>query len=290
VLDAWLMLGDNAYDNGTDAEYQRGLFAMYPATLAQAALWPTLGNHDTAGSTNPPANLPYFLMFSLPTAAEAGGRPSGTERYYSFDVGDIHFVCLDSQTSSRAADGAMLRWLADDLASTRRTWIVAYWHHPPYSRGGHDSDVAAPSPEMRQNVVPVLEAGGVDLVLAGHSHVYERSFLIDGHYGRSGTFAPSMRVDGGDGREDGDGAYEKPRARTPNAGAVYVVAGSSASVSSWTGGSTALVNPTPHAVMRVSLRALGSLVIDADPERMDVVFVRETGAVDDYFTIRKPAP
>jgi hypothetical protein len=289
-IDAWLMLGDNAYESGTDDEYQRGLFAIYPTTLQQAALWPTLGNHDTAQSTNPPANLPYFQIFSLPTAAEAGGRPSGTEKYYSFDLGEVHFVCLDSQSSSRAADGPMLRWLADDLAATRRTWIVAYWHHPPYSKGGHDSDVGAPSPEIRQWVLPVLEAGGVDLVLTGHSHDYERSFLIDGHYGTSATFAPSMLVDGGDGREDGDGAYVKPRARTPHAGTVYVVAGSSATVASWAGGSTALVNPTPHPVMARSLRALGSLVLDADGDRLDVSFVRDTGAVDDAFTIEKPGP
>ena len=85
---------------------------------------------------------------------------------------------------------------------------------------------------MRQNVLPILEAGGVDLVLTGHSHSYERSFLIDGHYGTSGTWSTATHaLDAGDGRTTGggDGAYTKPAGGpTPHQGAVYVVAGSSA--------------------------------------------------------------
>ena len=65
-------------------------------------------------------------------------------------------------------------------------------------------------------------------MLAGHSHSYERSFLIDGHYGLSGTFQESMKVDGGDGREDGDGAYQKDGLGwDPHAGTVHQVSGSS---------------------------------------------------------------
>jgi len=61
---------------------------------------------------------------------------------------------------------------------------------------------------MRQNVVPILEAHGVDLVLTGHSHDYERSFLIDGHYGSADTWDPStMLKDGGSGRVNDTGAY-----------------------------------------------------------------------------------
>jgi len=64
--------------------------------------------------------------------------------------------------------------------------------------------------DMRENALPILEAAGVDLTLAGHSHVYERSFLIDGHYGTSGTWNPAFHlVDGGNGDPLGNGAYEK---------------------------------------------------------------------------------
>ncbi|HEX4947731.1 MAG TPA: fibronectin type III domain-containing protein, partial [Blastocatellia bacterium] len=64
--DVWLMLGDNAYVDGTDEEYQRAVFDLYPTFLRQNVLWPTIGNHDTAGSINPPDSLPYYQMFTLP--------------------------------------------------------------------------------------------------------------------------------------------------------------------------------------------------------------------------------
>jgi hypothetical protein len=278
----WLMLGDNAYETGTDAEYQSAVFDMYPAMLRKSVLWPTIGNHDTAQSTNPPASLPYFGIFTLPTNGEAGGTASGTERYYSFDYGDIHFICLDSMTSDRSTTGPMMTWLRSDLASTNSRWIVAFWHHPPYSKGSHDSDTETQLIEMRQNALPILEAAGVDLVLAGHSHSYERSFLIDGHYGVSSTFTAAMKKDGGSGRPDGTGAYRKPTdGNGANEGAVYAVAGSSGQVSGGT---------LNHPAMFVSLANLGSMVLDFSGNQLDVKFLRETGAVADYFTIVKGAP
>jgi acid phosphatase type 7 len=278
--DVWLMLGDNAYSNGTDAEYQAAVFNMYPTFLKQTVLWPTIGNHDTAGSTNPPAGLPYYQMFTLPRAAEAGGFASGTEDYYSFDYGNVHFVCLDSMTSDRSPSGAMMTWLQSDLASTTLNWIVAYWHHPPYSKGSHNSDTETELVQMRQNANPILESYGVDLVLTGHSHSYERSFLLDGHYGTSGTLTGGMIKDAGSGREDQpDGAYLKPSGGTAgHEGAVYAVAGSSGQTS---GGSL------NHPAMFISLNQLGSMVLDVNGNRLDAKFLRETGAVEDHFTIIK---
>jgi len=288
--DVWLMLGDNAYDNGTDAEYQAAVFDMYPTTLRQSVLWPTIGNHDTAQSTNPALTIPHFQMFTMPTAGEAGGVPSGTEKYYSFDYGRIHFICLDSMTSSRALGSAMLTWLENDLASTTQDWIIAYWHHPPYTKGSHNSDTESQLIQMRTNVLPILEAGGVDLVLTGHSHNYERSYLVDGHYGLSTTFTASMLKDGGNGRENGDGSYEKLPDLAGNQGAVYVVAGNGGHVTNWVGGSTAEFNPAPPPVMYYSALHVGSMAIDVDGNRLDAKMIRETGVVDDYFTIVKNTP
>jgi 3',5'-cyclic AMP phosphodiesterase CpdA len=93
----------------------------------------------------------------------------------------------------------MLTWLENDLAATDKQWIIAYWHHPPYSKGSHDSDLETWSIEMRTNVLPILEAHGVDLVLTGHSHSYERSYLLNGHYGSSTTLTSGMVLDAGDG-------------------------------------------------------------------------------------------
>ena len=274
-----LMLGDNAYENGTDAEYQTAVFNMYPTVLRQTPLWSTIGNHDTAQSTSPPSNLPYFQMFTLPTAAEVGGVASGTEKYYSFNYGNIHFVCLDSMTTSRAVNGAMYTWLQNDLAQNTQPWVIAFWHHPPYTKGSHNSDTESQLAEMRTNFLPLLESWGVDLVLAGHSHSYERSFLIDGHYGLSGTFTNSMKKNPGGGRENVDGAYTKS-ALSPvsNEGAVYAVAGSSGKISGGT---------LNHPAMFVSLNNLGSMVLDVNNDRLDAKFLRENGTVADYFTIVK---
>ena len=286
----WLMLGDNAYDNGTDAEYEAAVFDMYPAYLRQSVLWSTIGNHDTAQLTNPSLTIPYFQIFNNPTNGAAGGVASGTEKYYSFDYGRIHFISLDSMTSSRAPGSPMLTWLEADLGATTQDWIIAFWHHPPYTKGSHNSDTETFLIEMRSNVLPILEAGGVDLVLTGHSHSYERSVFLNGHYGSSGTLTQAMKVDAGSGREDGTGSYDKPTDLVGNRGAVYVVAGNGGHVTNWTGGSTSEYNPTPHPAMYVSALHIGSMVIDVDGDRLDAKMIRETGAVDDYFTIVKTPP
>ena len=275
----WLMLGDNAYETGTDSEYQAAVFDMYPTILRKSVLWSTIGNHDTAQSSNPPSSLPYFAMFTLPMNAEAGGMASGSERYYSFDYGNIHFICLDSMTSDRSSTGPMATWLRADLASATRPWTIAFWHHPPYSKGSHNSDTESNLVQMRETFLPILEEAGVDLVLAGHSHSYERSYLIDGHYGTSSTFTNAMKKDGGSGRADSTGAYQKPTfGPGTHEGAVYAVAGSSGQIS---GG---LLN---HPAMFISLNNLGSMVLDVNGNTLDAKFLRENGEVWDYFRIVK---
>ncbi len=279
TTNVFLMLGDNAYNEGTDQQYQAAVFDMYPEILKQTVLWPTLGNHDGITADSSTQSGPYYDIFTLPRAGEAGGLPSGTEAYYSFDYGNVHFICLDSNETSRSPTGAMLTWLQQDALSTAADWTIAFWHHPPYSKGSHDSDTEIELYEMRQNALPILERAGVDLVLTGHSHSYERSYLIDGHYGSSTTFTGAMKVDGGDGREDGTGAYRKPKAGpAPHEGAVYVVAGSSGQTS----GST-----LNHPANYLSLNILGSLVLDVNGRRLDVRFLDSGGAFRDYFTLIK---
>jgi hypothetical protein len=281
ATDLWLMLGDNAHTDGTDAQYQAKVFDMFPAMLRKTVLWPALGNHDGYSANSSTQSGPYFSIFTLPRRGDAGGAPSNTEAFYSFDYGTIHFVCLDSYGSSRAPGSAMLTWLENDLASTNQPWVVAYWHHPPYSKGSHDSDVEAELVQMRANVNPILESAGVDLVLTGHSHSYERSFLLDGHYGTSSAFTSAMKKDGGNGREDGTGAYRKATfAMAPHEGTVYVVAGTSGQVSGGT---------LNHPAMYTSMSVAGSLVLDVNGNRLDTTFLDSTGARRDYFTILKGA-
>jgi hypothetical protein len=134
---------------------------------------------------------------------------------------------------------------------------------------------------MRQRFGPILEAGGVDLVLGGHSHIYERSFLLNGHYGVSSTLTPAMKLNGGDGRPAGDGAYLKPLVDVGgHKGAVYVVAGSAGQVSGTSAG-------FPHPAHYISLQNLGSLVLDINGNRLDATFVKSDGSKPDTFTIQK---
>ena len=280
--DLWLMLGDNAYSTGTDPQFQKAVFDPYAWLLRQSPLWPTLGNHDAGSANSPTQSGVYYDVFTLPTQGQAGGMPSGTEAYYSFDFANIHFICLDSHDTDRSPLGAMAQWLKSDLENTSRDWILCFFHHPPYTKGSHDSDKRSDSAgrmvEMRENFLPILEAGGVDLVMAGHSHDYERSFLLDGAYGYSTNMAAAQFRNRGSGRANTDGAYEKPSGAAPHQGAVYIVAGSSGQ----TGG-----GPLNHPAMFLSLNKLGSLILDVDGPELNATFLNEKAQVRDYFTIRK---
>lgn len=270
MADVMVLLGDQAYGSGTDRQFQRALFGTYRDQLRNSVAWITRGNHELFEDV-------YYDTFTLPTQGEAGGVPSGTEAYYSWDYANVHFVCLDSFATSRAKGDAMYTWLESDLAATEQEWIIAYWHHPPYSKGQHNSDAEIQSVEMRQNFIPLFEEYGVDLILTGHSHSYERSFLLDGHHGFSYEFDPSMAKDPGDGWELGDGAYVK--APGPKAGAVYCVAGSAADVRP---------GAFDHPVMVMADSILGTLVIDVEGSRIDVAFVGVDGVVPDRFTLLGP--
>jgi hypothetical protein len=279
--DLWLMLGDNAYNSGTDSEFQNGLFQNYFETmLRKSVLWPSFGNHDGFSADSATQTGPYYDIFTLPAQAEAGGVASMTEAYYSFDYANIHFVCLDTSETSYTPGSPMLTWLAADLAATAQQWVVAFMHHAPYTRGSHSSDEEADLIAVRENICPILETHGVDLVLCGHTHSYERSMLINGHYGLGATFGSQHVVDGGDGQVGGDGAYRKPAVwRAPNAGCAYVVMGASA-----------ILEPHgtfDHPAMVYSEVSLGSLVLDVDGDQLDLRFINSIGATRDHFTMVK---
>jgi hypothetical protein len=280
--DLWLMLGDNAYPNGTDQDFQRGLFDVYPEILRQTASWSCIGNHETYGS-NSLGHIAYYDIYDHPSVGEGGGVPSGTERYYSFNYGNIHFVSLDSEFSDRTATGPMATWLQEDLLANSNHWIIVYWHSPPYTKGSHDSDndldTSGHLKDMREVFVPILDEFGVDLVLGGHSHIYERSYPLYGHYGKSTTLTPAMVIDNGNGRPDEDGAYMKS-VLTPEGdrGTVYVVAGS---------GGFATYQNGVHPAMFATILETGSMVIDVEGNRLDAKFLRETGLIQDSFTIIK---
>jgi hypothetical protein len=267
------LLGDNAYQTSKGPDYQGAFFDIYPELMRQTVAWPTIGNHDRVDE--------YLDAFTLPKRAEAGGERSDTERFYSFDYGRIHFICLDSE-GNMSKKGSMYRWLERDLRRTQKgnyDWLIAYWHHPPYTKGTHDSDKKNSRMEiMRRRFVPLLESYGVDLILTGHSARYERSMLIKDHYGLSPEFNPKVHaVDAGSGNPTKGSPYRKPAGLKGGSGTVYNVVG----VASLAKGSG------HHPVARVEVAKLGSVVLDIDQNRLDSRFLDERGRVLDTYRIVK---
>ncbi len=292
--DIWLMLGDNAYFDGTIEQFDRSLFGLFPEILRNTNLWSALGNHDAdAGHTA------YFDVFNFPTKGEAGGAPSGTENYYSFDYHNIHFVCLDSVVNPDSV--AMQKWLRKDLALANKNpatqWTIAYFHHAPYSKGTHDSDDPKQYKDrmrkMRWNFVPIFDEMGVDLVLAGHSHVYERSYLIQGHYGQSNELdAKTMILDSSHGNPSLGKPYMKTSDPTvANSGIVYVVSGSASKKvkNHYYGLMHPIMVPLQQGYGETlnGLDEHGSFYIDVDGLTLDGKFVDERGLIRDHFQIKK---
>jgi len=270
-----LQMGDMAYPDGSDSEFTEHFYTPYASILRNSTLWPTIGNHEGVNSESDDQSGPYYEGYVLPTAGEVGGVPSGTEAYYSFDYGNAHFIVLNSYDSPREPEGAMLQWLTMDLQATDQEWLIAFWHHPPYTKGTHDSDEEFVHVQMRQWAVPLLEAAGVDMVLGGHSHTYERSYLLNGAYETPTTAAGILSAT--DGRAAGDGPYTKAPGAA-NAGAIYVVAGHGARS---TGGSG------DHPVMYFSELENGSCILDIHENRLSMINIRMDGQISDQVSLIK---
>ncbi len=278
VVNGWIWVGDNSQSNGTDQEYQTQVFDVYNSILKNTPIFPTLGNHDYAQSGYQSAaslglNFPYFNIFKLPNA-------SGTEKYYSVNYGSIHYISLDSYGSYNDPSSAMYNWLSNDLANNTQQWTIVFFHTPPYTKGSHDSDNEIALMNMRTNIIPLLESYGVDLVMSGHSHIYERSNLIKNHTGLENTFNPSL-YPAGNIVQPGGGPYTK-LTRTAN-GTVYVVCG----LGSMPTGTTQPGFPH-NAMYKSNTTDNGSLILDVDGGSLSCKFLTSSGIIDDEFTIQKP--
>ncbi len=172
-IDFWVTTGDNAYPVGSWDQFQTYVFGMYGELLPRLPFYPTTGNHDYY--TNEAE--PYLGNFFLP---EQALRAEDNERYYSFDWGAAHFVMLDTEAPLKAitdtADDDMADWLEADLKASDRPWKIVVFHRPPYT--AHPD--REPSYEVREKIVPILERNGVQVVLNGHNHFYERFHPLKG--------------------------------------------------------------------------------------------------------------
>ncbi|MBB5638008.1 hypothetical protein HDE68_003934 [Pedobacter cryoconitis] len=298
-LTAWILLGDNAYSDGTDSEFQSKFFNIYKDDLLKKyPLFPAPGNHDyhdtdlSSKRAQETHETAYYQNFSMPVNGESGGTPSHTQAFYSFDIGNIHFISLDSygkeDQTYRLYDtlGPQVNWIKKDLAENKnKGWVIAFWHHPPYTMGSHNSDQEEELVKIRENFIRIIEREGVDLVLNGHSHDYERSRMMKGHYGPANTFdAKKHNLSTSSGRNDGskDSApYQKDPAH--NQGTVYVVSGSAGKL-----GGKQLTYPH-HAMYFSDAEHGGASVLEVEGNRLDLKWVCADGEIRDQFTIVKKA-
>ena len=291
-VDFMLFLGDNAYQKGDLRALTDHLFAPYAQQLPFLPSYAAIGNHDMAYGQADKQSTYYFRLFNPPRNGEAGGHPSNTKAYYSFKWAHAHFMIVDSYDSSMID---MLEWVRADAAYARATskWFIVVMHHPLYTRGFHDSDntpVEVEQTLMREQVLPTLEANGVDLILSGHSHAYERSMFLWNHTGLTTEWDnTTMLLDDSLGDPRDGGPYIKPYPGvTPHSGFVHVVAGNAGQLDS-----TRRAWKFDHPVMRSfsngkrGIRELGSLCLDVDVDTLDVRLVTTDGTVRDRFQIRK---
>lgn len=291
----FVTLGDNVYGGGSDNDFQTNFFQIYQngPLLKQSALFPSVGNHDydIYPKTQDYPDMAYYQSFTLPTKGELGGLASGSEAYYSFDYGNTHFICLDSyawgKDNKRIFDGPsdQLTWLKNDLKATKQKWKVVFFHYPPYTKGTYDSDKVPDLINLRAILPKVFDEYQVDLVMTGHSHVFERSKPLKNHYGLSSEFNKSVHWP-----QNSTGRYDKSAnscpylfstSNTDKNGVIYVVNG--------VGGATGAARPdSPHPVMEYSLAGqAGSFYFEIDGNRLDAKFINEEGKVLDQFTVFK---
>jgi tartrate-resistant acid phosphatase type 5 len=157
--------GDNNYPSGEAStiddnigQYFSHLIypykGRYPSAATENRFFPTLGNHDWYT----PGAEPYLEYFTLP----------GNERYYDVSWGPVHFFALDSdpnEPDGNHPESVQAAWLRQRLLASRQPFKVVAMHHPPYSSGPHGNTASMQWP---------FAEWGVDLVLAGHDHGYER--------------------------------------------------------------------------------------------------------------------
>lgn len=307
----WLWLGDNAYPDGTEEEYVNKVFDSiygYKKYMRHMPFIPTPGNHDynsisPVTSPQPPLQHsgPYYDFVEVYRNGEAGGVPSGHELYYSFDYSNIHFINLNSELGSIFSSSddwtgvnplfpfntsPMKQWLIQDLQANTKPWVIVYFHQPPYTDGSHESTAFYEvfMRAMRQNYTPILEQYGVDLVICGHTHVYERSVLVKGaYYGSTQNIGPQHFIQNNSGMDVLGEAYKKyTLGANPNQGTIYVNNGNSGSKE----GSANFNHPYMFSEYGCDT-CCGSLIIDIQGNRLDGKHLDMSGNIRDHFTLLK---
>ena len=235
--------GDAVYEWGAASELDGGYFLPYRDLIDDIPFYVALGNHDTYWDDG----LSLLGSLYLPV-----NDADLTERFYSFDIGEAHFIALDTN-GDITPPSVQLDWLAADLAAhADARWRFVFFHHPAYSAGRTEVD-----PDLRQHLVPVLEQHGVDLVFSGHDHIYHRSYPMAG----------DAAVD----------AAQDPDYVDPG-GAVYIVNG---------GGGKSLHVATPQPFTAFTEAVFHFVVVDVSGPSLTLRAIRRDGTEMDRMTVTK---
>ena len=180
---AALMIGDSTefgivagdVDQGVGDDYDGVFFGPYQDLVKNTCQFTATGNHDTYAD----GAATYLDAFYLPT-----NNPQNSERYYSYTWGNAKFICLDSNIPYTIGTDQH-NWMLDELKCNDRQWVYVFFHHPPWTNAW-SPDYFVPftdyflyqgNEDMRTELVPYFEQFGVDFVLNGHSHCYQRGEL-----------------------------------------------------------------------------------------------------------------
>jgi predicted phosphodiesterase len=169
-FDFVIMLGDNLYGGSKPSDFEKKFEMPYKPLLdAGVKFYATLGNHDDVKER-------FYKFFNM-----------NGESYYSFKKGNVRFFVLNSNY----VNPKQFAWLETQLQDAGNAdWKICYFHHPLYSSGKFHG----PATELRQLLEPLFVKYGVDVVFAGHEHVYERVSPQHGIYyfteGASGELRP----------------------------------------------------------------------------------------------------
>ncbi len=186
-IDLVLHVGDIVYPMLSRARVDLRYFSVYASILDSVPFFCTVGNHELY---DPTLDLNFQELFYHPT-----NSMTGTEHYYSFDCGDVHFVSLfvpmmeqyDQLPQYALSEGsAQYQWLTNDLASTDKPWKMLFFHQPIRNSALHRNDYSS-LPEyiyayqaLQAILMPVIRQYRVDMVFNGHDHDYERFGPVGG--------------------------------------------------------------------------------------------------------------
>jgi hypothetical protein len=212
----------------------------------------------------------YFDLFNLPTKGEGGGRPSGTEAYYSVEYGPAHFVVLDT-IALDCNYKQMFDWLDKDLkAVTDGKWKIVISHYPLksqfFDQTKKNSKIAELSEyTFKTKMLELNDKFDVDLMISGHIHTYQRTFPIKDGRIRS-HFAAKIS-------EANTSRYDR------HEGTIYMLAGTAGSA--WTNSKMKYSSFTAKALGKP-----GALILKIRPESMTVSFLGDSGKVLDHLKIK----